>query len=403
MNVLFLTTRLPYPPDSGGKVRDFNLLKGISKKHSVTLVSFIQNEKELEHLQFLSPYCKSLEVVKEGGRIRIFSALISALFTKKPFTIAKFYSSEMRQKIYSLLNGNEFDLIHCSHLHMAQYVDNIKNIPKVIDEHNIEFIIIKRYLKEQKNYIKKALVFLLQYVKLTKYEPGIVRKFDHCFVVSQKDKDNLRSIVPDTDVTVIANGVDVAFYEPQPGKLQPDTLVFTGSMDWFPNEDAILYFYEKIWPLIKRDIKDARLYVVGRNPSNKILNLQRKEADIVVTGYIADVRPYVVQGAVYIVPLRIGGGSRLKIVEAMAMGKAVVSTSIGCEGIDVLDNEDILIADEPEKFAANVIRLLKNNELCNKLGVNARRLAESKYSWAIIGRKLNEVYDKMINLKETEK
>lgn len=396
MNILFLTTRLPYPPDSGGKVRDLNLLKGMSKRHNVTLVSFIQNESELGNLQFLKPYCKSVEVVKEGSRIKLFFTTLIFLFTKKPFTIAKFYSSAMRQKVKILLSNNKFDLIHCSHLHMAQYAENIKNIPKILDEHNIEFFIIKRYLKEQKNYIKKILVFLLQYLKLIKYESAIVQKFDHCFVVSETDRKNLESIVRNVATTIISNGVDVDFYRPQGDKLQSDTLVFTGRMNWYPNEDAILYFYEKIWPLIKKEVKDLHLYVVGSNPSKRIMSLSSQEKDITVTGYVDDVRPYIAKSLVYVVPLRIGGGSRLKILEAMAMGKAIISTSIGCEGLTVSDNENILIADSPEQFAKSTIPLLRDHELCKKLGDNARKLVENLYSWDKITAEMESSYEPVI-------
>lgn len=405
MNILFLTTKLPYPPDSGGKIRDYNLFKEISKKHRVILLSFIEDEKERLNIEALEPLCKKIEVIREKNtsKLALFTMIFTNLFAEKPVTIAKYYSSEMQEKIRGIFSRDKIDLIHCSHLHMAQYVESIRNIPKVLDEHNVEFFLIKRYLKEQRNSIKKMLIFFLQYLKLERYESAIAQKFDHCLAVSDTDKKNLESIAPNAMVSIISNGVDIDFYEPQHTKAQPDTLVFTGAMDWFPNEDAMLYFFEKIWPLIKRDIKNVRFYIVGRNPSNKVLNLPRQETGIVVTGYVDDVRPYIARSSVYIVPLRIGGGSRLKILEAMAMGQAIVCTSIGCEGLEVTDDENILIADEPKEFAKKVVALLKDSGLRNKLGVNARRLVENKYSWDTIGKKLNEVYDKIVNLKEAKK
>ncbi len=397
MNILFLTTKFPYPPDSGAKIRDFNLIKEVSKEHDISLISFIQDEGEKRNLEFLRPYCKSIEVVRERGRINLFAGIFISLFTRKPFTIAKFYSFKMKQKIKAILSSDEFDLIHCSHLHMAQYVENIRGVPKILDEHNIEFFLIKRYLKEQKNLIKKIFVFFLQYLKLAGYESSIAQKFDHCFVVSEIDKKSLESIAPRASLSVISNGVDVGRYNPQESDAQPNSLVFTAVMDWFPNEDAVLYFYDKIWPLIKKEIEDVSLCIVGRNPSSKIVNLSRGEGNITVTGYVEDVRPYIAKSSVYIVPLRIGGGSRLKILEAMAMGKAVVSTSIGCEGLKVSDNENILIADSPEEFSAKIAMLLRNKELRNKLGISARKLVEDNYSWDIIGARLKEVYIKTVN------
>ncbi len=392
MKILFLTTKFPYPPDSGAKIRDFNLIKEISKEHDISLVSFIQDESEKRNLEFLRPYCKSIEVIRERGKINLLTAIFISLFTKKPFTIAKFYSSRMKQKIREVLNNNRVELIHCSHLHMAQYVENVKDIPKILDEHNVEFFLIKRYLKEQKNLVKKMFVFFLQYLKLAGYESNIARKFDHCFVVSEIDKKNLESIAPRASLIVISNGVDVDRYKPQEADVQPNSLVFTAVMDWFPNEDAILYFYDKIWSLIKKEIEDVRLCVVGRNPSNKIVSLSKQEGNITVTGYVEDVRLYIAKSSVYIVPLRIGGGSRLKILEAMAMGKTVISTSIGCEGLNVADNENILIADSPEDFAVKTKMSLKDGGLRKKIENNARRLVTDQYSWDIICKKVNGVY-----------
>ena len=397
MRILFLTTKFPYPPDSGAKIRDFNLIKEISKEHDISLVSFIKDEGEKKNLEFLRPYCKSIEVVRERGKTSLLAGIFVSIFTEKPFTIAKFYSSVMKQKIRAALKNNEIELIHCSHLHMAQYVEDIKDIPKILDEHNIEFFLIKRYLKEQKNLIKKIFVFFLQYLKLARYESNVARKFNHCFVVSDVDKKSLESIAPRISLSVIPNGVDVDRYKPQQGNTQSNSLVFTAVMDWFPNEDAILYFYDKVWPLIKKEIRDVRVSIVGKNPSNKILSLSRQEANIEVTGYVEDVRPYIARSSVYIVPLRIGGGSRLKILEAMAMGKTVVSTSIGCEGLNVADNENILIADSPEDFAVKAIIALKDSELRKKIENNARKLVVGQYSWDIICEKVNSVY------KETAK
>lgn len=397
MNILFLTTKLPYPPDSGAKIRDFNLIKEISKRHNITLISFIQNEKENMNLEFLRPYCKSIEIVKEKGKVNLFISAIISLFTKKPFTIAKFYSFRMKQKIKTILNNNKFDLIHCSHLHMAQYIENIKNIPRILDEHNVEVFLIRRYLKVQKNLIKKIIVFFLQYLKLAKYESAIARKFDYCLAVSETDKKNLEVIAPNITVSVISNGVDVDFYRPQYEKSQLNSLIFTGVMDWFPNEDAILYFYEKIWPLIKKEVKDVHLYVVGHRPSDKVLSLSRQERNIIVTGYVDDVRSYIAKSSIYIVPLRIGGGSRLKILEAMAMGKTIISTSVGCEGLGVVNNENILIADSPEEFAKKTVLLLTDRELRERLGISARKMVTNKYSWEIIGAKLNDIYIKTAN------
>lgn len=390
MNILFLTTVLPYPPDSGAKIRDFNLLKEMAKRHKVTLISFAQDEKTGT---FLKEYCQRIEVVENKKRINLFAAFLMTLFTKKPFTIASFYSPEMKRRIKVVLDNNKFDLIHCSHLHMAQYVESIKSIPRILDEHNIEFFLIKRYIRKQKNVLKKIVVFFLQYLKLARYESDMACKFEHCLVVSDADRKNLRLIAPEAEAIVISNGVDTNSYKPQPEKMKLNNLVFTGVMDWYPNEDGILYFYDEMWSYLKAEVKDIRLYVVGGNPSEKIFNLAKQDGNIVVTGYVENVRDYIAQGTVCVVPLRIGGGSRLKILEAMAMGKAIVSTSIGCEGLEITDNKNILIADTPKEFARKVVLLLQNKQLCESLGAEGRKLVENIYSWESIYEKLNIIYE----------
>lgn len=401
MNVLFLTIGLPYPMNSGADIRTFNLIRCISEKHSVVLLSLFgsghDNKAALSHLR---KYCKEIKVLFTEEQVSKKTLLLKSLlsiFTGKPLTIFKYYFPLAKIEIFKAISSKDINFIHCDHLHMAQYVEDVENIPKLLDEHNIEFFLIRRYVKEQKNLIKKALAFFLQCLKLKRYEADVAKKFDHCVVVSGVDKRNLESIAPGVNATVISNGVDTDFYRPQNETLRPNSLIFTGAMDWFPNEDAILYFYDKIWPRLKSEVNGIRLYVVGRNPSDKVLNLSKKDKNIVVTGYVEDVRPYTARSTVYIVPLRIGGGSRLKILEAMAMGKAIVSTSVGAEGLEVDAGENILIADPPEEFAGRIISLLKDKSLRSRLGEAAREMVINKYSWEIIGARLNDVYIKTVN------
>ncbi|MCK5160615.1 MAG: glycosyltransferase [Candidatus Aureabacteria bacterium] len=400
MNVLFLTIRLPYPLDSGANIRTFNLIKYISERRNVILLSIFGSKRDNnEALAHLAKYCKEVKVVfnkERFSKAALFLKLICSIFTEKPATIFKYYFPDAKTKVLEIISTKKIGLIHCDHLHMAQYVEHITDIPKLLDEHNIEHLLIKRYVKEQKNLIKKLLVLFFQYVKLKKYESAMAQRFDYCTVVSDVDKKSLESIAPGVSAYVISNGVDINFYKPQQIEPQPNNLVFTGGMDWFPNEDAVLYFCDKVYPLIKKEIRNICLYIVGSNPSHRMLNLSRQNSGVVVTGYVEDVRPYIAKSSVYIVPLRIGGGSRLKILEAMAMGKAIVSTSIGCEGLEVIDNKNILISDSPSEFAAKTITLQRNNKLRVQLESNARELVMHKYSWDIIGKDLNALYDRII-------
>jgi glycosyltransferase involved in cell wall biosynthesis len=195
---------------------------------------------------------------------------------------------------------------------------------------------------------------------------------------------------------VIPTGVDLEYFRPEPGNEQPYTLVFTGAMDWLANQDAICYFVDEILPLVREQVPETDLWVVGRNPSERVRSLAEKKNGITVTGEVEDVRPYVRDAAVYIVPLRVGGGTRLKIFEAMAMGKAVVSTSIGAEGLPVRDGENILLADERQDFAQKIVNLLRDPATRNRLGQAGRRLVESEYSWRAVAGRFDSMLQRVV-------
>jgi glycosyltransferase involved in cell wall biosynthesis len=217
-------------------------------------------------------------------------------------------------------------------------------------------------------------------------EQNYLKLADHVLAVSENDRDEFVSFLDPTRLTVIPTGVDTEFFQPSPEEEAPDSIVFTGSMDWLPNEDAMVYFIEQILPLIRNELPQASLKVVGRKPSRRLQELAARKPGVELTGWVEDVRPHVARGAVCVVPLRIGGGTRLKIFEAMAMGKAVVSTSIGAEGLPVQHSQDILLADDPAEFAHSVVSLLRNSSERKRLGVAARKLVEENYGWPKIAR-----------------
>jgi glycosyltransferase involved in cell wall biosynthesis len=220
--------------------------------------------------------------------------------------------------------------------------------------------------------------------KMEAAERRYLRLADRVLTVSESDRDAFRPFVDPAKLTVIPTGVDVDYFQPIPGKESPSCLVFTGSMDWLPNEDAILFFVDAILPLIKQQCPDASLEVVGRSPSRKLQALAQTEKSLHLTGWVDDIRPFVARGAVCIVPLRIGGGTRLKIFEAMAMNKAVISTSVGAEGLPVCSGKNILLADTPSAFADSVISLLRDSNQRHRLGSAARVLVQENYSWSKI-------------------
>jgi len=286
----------------------------------------------------------------------------------------------VRRGLRALLDQQSYDVILCDFIAAAGVIPWNCSTPKVIFTHNVEATIWRRHHEVATDIIWKTISWL-EWRKMEGAERRYLRLADLVLTVSGTDRDAFASFLDPEKLTVIPTGVDLDYFQPKPGQEAENSLVFTGSMDWLPNEDAIFYFAEAILPLIKRRFPDVSLQVVGRNPSRKLQALAGSEKSIELTGWVNDIRPFLVRGAVCIVPLRIGGGTRLKIFEAMAMGKGVVSTSVGAEGLAVQSGENILLADTPNDFAESVISLLTNPKRRQQLGTAARTMVQENYSW----------------------
>jgi sugar transferase (PEP-CTERM/EpsH1 system associated) len=399
--ILFLTPRFPLPANTGAKIRTFNLLKQASLRNKVTLLSFsydyvtdMESARALEELGIETHFVKAAEN----------SNLINVI-GKTPYSIKKYYSKRMKEKISELIEKREFDIVHFDHLHMGQYVNCVNGIPAVLDEHNVENVILKRYAETERNLLKKIAINK-QRKKMRRFEARAADKFSRCFTVSQNDKDLLNEISPKAKISVIPNGVDTTYFNPQGQRLTPNakrqtdvenTLVFTGSMDWLPNDDAVVYFCKEILPIIWRDDESVKFCVVGKSPSKRIRDIAEKEKRIIVTGLVDDVREYLDRAKAFVAPLRIGGGTRLKILEAMSMEKPVISTSVGAEGIKYTDGQNIIIADSPDEFADSVLRILRDEKMIKEIGEKARALVCMEYDWHKVGVLQNEAYAECLN------
>jgi glycosyltransferase involved in cell wall biosynthesis len=264
----------------------------------------------------------------------------------------------------------------------------------ILGEQNVDSSVWYRLARTEPNPLRK-LIFYSQYRSFMGYESRICRYFDMCICVSAQDQKELASLCPGTAIEVVPNGVDPDYFRPGETEEDETRLVFTGSMDWHPNEDAVLYFCERIFPLIRAELPEIKFYIVGSNPTDRVLKLRGIEG-VIVTGSVEDVRPYIASAAVYIVPLRIGGGTRLKILQALAMKKAVISTSIGCEGLDLQQDKHLLVADEPRQFAARTVQLIRDRSMRSRLGDDGKALVQERYDWDVIARKLELVYRRLI-------
>ncbi|HZI49329.1 MAG TPA: glycosyltransferase, partial [Pyrinomonadaceae bacterium] len=260
-----------------------------------------------------------------------------------------------------------------------------------------EAMIWKRHFEVQGNTAKK-MYLRDQWHKMRKFEKEMCLHFDAVIAVSAEDRDQMREEYGVKAVFEVPTGVDTDFFMPSgTQKVEPHNVVFTGSMDWLPNEDAIRYYTEQIQPIVRRSLPNATLTVVGRNPYPSLLELSRRDPSIVVTGRVEDVRPYMERAAAYVVPLRIGGGTRLKIYEAMAMEKAIVSTTVGAEGLPVTNGKELCIADTPESFAAAVVNLLTNPEAARKLGQESARVVRDKFGWNGVAKRFAEICEATVN------
>ena len=384
MRILWLKTELLHPVDKGGKIRTYQMLKRINRLHDVTYLTLAGDRDAPDAYASASEYCARLIPVR-WSEPRKFSArfyrdLAFNLSSNLPYAIQKYRSTAMQKAIERELAARSYDLVVCDFLTPAINYIHDPARPAVLFQHNVESGIWRRHCETQTNRFKKAF-FYSQWQKMYRYERDACRAFNAVIAVSQADRDVMRDEFGVNEVYSVATGVDTEYFRPLGNRPEPYNLVFTGSMDWMPNEDAIIFFTEKILPRITRHIPDIALTVVGRNPSRRLKAIAESNSRIKVTGRVDDVRPFIDAASAYVVPLRVGGGTRLKIYEAMAMGKPVLSTTVGAEGLPVADGKELLIADEPGDFAEAAIRLLSDARLANRIGQQARTTVCANHGW----------------------
>ncbi len=381
-------------------------MRGLRQKCEVSLLTFNEYHGQLDYLPILAKYCGQIEVAlrrsAKSSLVRDFHVVTNPFYLSKPFHAVNYYSRKFEKILQRLLRSKTFDIVQIGYLHMAQYIRSIpRKIPVLLDTPNAEHLLMHRYFEAEENLLKKFYLFY-QAEKVKRYEKKMCGRFDRCLAVSEMDREALTLVCDEKAVfSVIPNGVDVKYYTPKLSEEPYCTdLIHHGTMSGYMNVDATIYFCKNILPYIRREIRDVKLTIAGTNPDKTLVKLAHFDENIVLTGAVDDMRPYVWGSKVVIVPLRIGGGTRLKILEAMAQGKPVVSTSVGCEGLEVTPDKDIIVADDPKEFANRTVELLKDEGLRLKIGVNGRKLVESKYDWKIIVEKLYSVYQEVIKYRK---
>lgn len=385
------------PLDTGGKIRSFQLAKELSRKHHLTLFTFYPDthtaNEELDGL-FARVIRVPLQIADRASLVDFLNYL-THMFSGRPHAMTKYCRPEVARRLREHLSQESYDVIICDFLLTAAVIPWQLPCPKIIFTHNVEAVIWRRHYEVSRNPLWKA-VSWREFRTMDNMEHLYLKKADHVLTVSGADRETFSSFLNPEKITVIETGVDVEYFRPQAVPEKPHSMVFTGSMDWLPNEDAIFYFVQEILPKVRRHFSDASLTVVGRTPSARLTTLAAKDPNLRITGRVEDIRPYVSESAVYVVPLRIGGGTRIKIFEAMAMGKAVVSTTIGAEGLPVINGHNVILADTAESFADSIVSLFSDAELRSRLGHQARSLVEGNHSWASVAREFDVVFQRLL-------
>ena len=385
MRILWLKTELLHPVDKGGRIRTYNMLRELKRDHEITYLALDDGAAGANEKKLATEYCHELICVPHRTAPKFSSAfyreLVVNLASPLPYFMKKYESKGMRREIERLLKEQTFDVMVCDFLQPSVNVPPNLDVATVLFQHNVEAMIWKRHYEIQKNPVKRAFLYD-QWRKTWRYERSACRKFDLVVAVSAADEKQMREEYGLKRAAAVPTGVDIDYFSPS-GAIAPENhnIVFTGSMDWLPNEDAMQYFIRELLPLVRKEIPDVTLTVVGRNPYASLVELSKSDKSIVVTGRVDDVRPYIEKAAVYVVPIRIGGGTRLKIYEAMSMGKPVVSTTVGAEGLPVTNNEELVLADSASDFAAALIRVFRDREWAAALGERAAKLVRKKFGW----------------------
>jgi sugar transferase (PEP-CTERM/EpsH1 system associated) len=399
MRILWLKSDLLLPLDKGGRLRSWHLLRHLAPRHEITYLAFAEPDQGDVELRGMRDVVAHVETIPRAdapkGTWRFYAGAASHMLDPLPYAVAKYRSRAFRRRVEELFADRSFDLVVSDFLFPAVNLPEHLPCPSVIFTHNVESEIWRRHVETKSGALARAL-YSMQYQRMLRYERRTLAQFDDVIAVSDADRDTFLRLYPDairSRVHVVPTGVDTEYFTPSLADSKPHELVFTGSMDWLPNEDAMLYFCEQVLPRVRVEEPRVRLSIVGRSPTPAVRQLA--DRGIRVTGRVEDVRPYVQDAAVYIVPLRIGGGTRLKIFEAMAMGKAVVSTTVGAEGLPVVGGEHLVLADGPEPFARSVVDLLRDGPQRNRLGWAARSLVMKHYDWGAVAGALDDAFSRV--------
>ena len=400
MNILLLSPWLPWPPYDGGRIRILETLRYLSRHHRVTLVASVGPEEDTANVAVVKEFCDGVVTSVLYNETRaVVSRLSIGMLSRRPLIQSFYYDENLARRVRDLTSRVAYDVIQIEFPFLAPYlkaIDSHRCAKKILTMHNIESLRFERELQLAR-WGKRSLVLLGDHLLFNAWEKKALGEFDGVVTVSESEREWVQCHAPGVTVEVVPNGVDTKYFSPIASIIAERNpyIVFTGAMDYPPNMDAAAWFCNEILPLLQKKIHGLELKIVGKNPHRQILELGKRNG-IQVTGTVPDIRSYVAAALALVVPLRSGGGTRLKILEAMAMERPVISTSIGAEGLAVTPGTDILIANDAQQFVDHVQLLAKSPEISKRLGKAGRRLVTEKYDWRVCMSGLERLYGTLL-------
>jgi glycosyltransferase involved in cell wall biosynthesis len=403
VRILFVTQIVPFPPHGGVLQRGYNLLRELGRRHEVHLLAFHHPDElplgePLERSRVeLGKFCRSIEYFPlwpKASPLHKLAAIGLGMVYPRPFSVLAHKSRRLAKRISSLCAARACDLVHLDTIALAPYLEQCGLVPTVLCHHNIESTLMARRAEHESGFAARRYV-AAQSRKLLEFERQQPPRFRLNITVSAHDSATLRTISPNAHAVDIPNGVDTDYFTPREHDGTP-AMIYTGGMNMFANRDAVEWFLDAIWPRVKAAVPEARFFGVGARPCARLLEAAASDPSIEAPGFVDDVRPWVARSAVYVVPLRVGGGTRLKMVDAMAQGKAIVATTVGAEGVEGEDGRHFLLRDDPQSFADSIVGLLRDPARRQALGAAARERAVERYSWPMLADRLAGHYARVI-------
>lgn len=390
MKILMLTPYLPYPLYSGGQIRSYNLIKNLSRKHEITLFSFIRNDQEKEYIPYLKQFCSDVRVFHKRPPWSVTSLTLSA-FSVYPLVVCMYLKRSLVTAIREAIEQKKFDLIHAETFYVMPNIPR-NSIPVILVEQTIEYLVYQHYTEITK-LLPMKWIMNFDVVKIRYWEQNFWREATRVVAMSEADRKEMHKLIPELIVNLVPNGVDPEYfsYRRSDKVKKRRNVLFVGNFKWLQNREAVEILVRSVWPKIINKLPDAKLYIVGRYPTITIRNSSSRS--IFIKDNVDDIRRMYRESDILLAPIYGPGGTRYKILESMATGLPVVTTPTGIEGLGAIDSKDVVICEEPDELADKTVKILTHQPLYNRLANNGRKLVEKKFNWKVIADSLDRIYE----------